>query len=230
MAKNYVEKFHLRALVERACLYFNGGKTVSETAGRAYMEEIIARAKNCDVFPFPCGDAAAFSAALLCGARTWSRASEGGCFLVSNEEISQRAGIDFTDCEGSEAIEWQGKALRAAARALTDAYVAMRSAHRQFYVVSQHIRTRRAGGAVYSFTVYEYAACDPRDTPSMRPVASGRYCTAGFKGEKHEAWSALCRAGEISALVHKGRTDYFPSEELGESAERGAYCTIEQLN
>lgn len=229
MAKNYVEKFHLPALIDRAAQYFKGGRTVSAEAGRAYMREIVERAKACDVFPFPCGEASAFRDALLCGARNWSQASAGGCFLVDAVEISARAGIDFTECDGGEEIKWQAAALRAAASALISAYQDMRAKRRQFYVTHTLERKRREGGAVYSFVVYEHLA-EPRRTPTLMPVAGGRYCTAAFRGERHEAWLALCGAGVVPAFKHCGKSDYFPENELGESSPLGAYCTIEQLN
>lgn len=230
MAENYLERSHLPALIDRAAQYFKGGRTVSAAAGLAYMREIVERAAACDVFPFPCDEeSGAFNAALLCGARNWSQASAGGCFLLDAAEISARAGIDFTECEGGEEIKWQAAALRAAASALTSAYQDMRPRRRQFYVTHTLERKRREGGAVYRFTVYERIG-EERRTPTLMPVAEGRYCTAGFRGERHEAYVALCRAGVIPAVLHRGKDDYFPENELGESSPLGAYCTIEQLN
>lgn len=235
-AKNYVEKHHLPALIERAEEYARGRElrdALPVKVVRAYMNEIIERAENNKVFPLVAGlTRAQFEKALLCGAPNWHRASAGGAFLVATEAIEARAGMSFSEDEPLEPAKWQACALACAARALFHAYSEVRAAHRQFYMTMDFVKRRREGGSIYAFRVYEYVEDTGRESaprPGLILRAGGEFNTAGYPGDATTAYRALCREGVLTGADAEGyeRAYFSNSQELNNPL--GASFTIEAL-
>lgn len=239
MAKNYLTPAQIPALIKRAEEYATAGGYCykrDRAAVTRYIREIIERAaRSADDARYlvECGlSHAAFSAFLLAGARSWGHAAESGCFFADTLELSGLAGRDFIAEYGEDegparAVTWQGGILTIAARALFAAYSDLRTARRQFYAIRTKSTARRGGGAWISFDVYEYR--DGISAPAgMQKKASGRYCSAGCRGDEHEAAAALVKAGALpaNALTPSG---YFNAAEYGENGPLCAYCTFETL-
>lgn len=239
MAKNYLTPAQVPALIKRAEEYAaTGGYCYKRdrAAVTRYVREVIERAVRNAMdshYLIECGlSHAAFSAFLLAGARSWGHAAESGCFFADTFELSALAGRDFIAEYGEDegpvrATAWQGGALAIAARALFAAYSDLRAERRQFYILRTKSTARRCGGAWISFDVYEY--CGGTYSPAgMQKKASGRYCSAGCRGDEHETAAALVKAGELpaNALTPSG---YFNAAEYGEDSPLCAYCTFETL-
>lgn len=243
MAKNFITPAQAPALIERAKEYAAGYCYKRDRAAvNAYIEDIWRRASAAaPLFNLvECGlNRADFERFLLAGAPSWPRASTGGAFLVSVEEISARAGgrefrEEDEDNGGRAALNYQAGVLSIAARALFRAYSDLRPVRRQFYAVLTAGPRRAVGGQWISFEVFEHREhCQAVDGGSQGPArmvhaASGRYVTAGYRGEESEIAAALVKAGALPAECLAGGR--FNAADYGEAAPLCAYCTIETLN